>query len=65
MTSDTASPVTSAAAPATPTSSAPSKAWHPKATIVMNDTTAIRFIGQPLRRREDFKFLAGKGRYTR
>ena len=27
----------------------------------MNDTTAIRNIGQPLRRREDFKFLAGKG----
>jgi carbon-monoxide dehydrogenase large subunit len=30
----------------------------------MNDTTAIRHIGQPLRRREDFKFLAGKGRYV-
>ena len=30
----------------------------------MNDTTAIRLIGQPLRRREDFKFLAGKGRYV-
>src|SRR5438034_797996 len=27
----------------------------------MNDTTAIRHIGQPLRRREDFKLLAGKG----
>src|SRR5205814_10142493 len=30
----------------------------------MNDTTAICLIGQPLRRREDFKFLAGKGRYV-
>lgn len=30
----------------------------------MNDTTAIRLIGQPLRRREDLKFLAGKGRYV-
>ena len=30
----------------------------------MNDTTAIPNIGQPLRRREDFKFLAGKGRYV-
>ena len=30
----------------------------------MNDTTAIRLIGQPLRRHEDFKFLAGKGRYV-
>ena len=30
----------------------------------MNDTTAIPNIGQPLRRRVDFKFLAGKGRYV-
>ena len=30
----------------------------------MNDTTAIRHIGQPLRRREDLKLLAGKGRYV-
>ena len=30
----------------------------------MNDTTAIRHIGQPLRRREDLKFLVGKGRYV-
>src|SRR5215510_3262723 len=26
--------------------------------------TAIRYIGQPLRRREDFKLLTGKGRYV-
>jgi len=25
---------------------------------------AIRYVGQPLRRREDFKFLTGKGRYV-
>jgi len=30
----------------------------------MNDTTAIRHIGQPFRRREDLKFLTGKGRYV-
>lgn len=30
----------------------------------MTDTSAIRQVGQPLRRREDFKLLAGKGRYV-
>jgi carbon-monoxide dehydrogenase large subunit len=30
----------------------------------MNDTTAIRQVGQPLKRREDFKLLVGKGRYV-
>src|SRR2546423_14221513 len=30
----------------------------------MTDATAIKYIGQPLRRREDFKFVTGKGRYT-
>ncbi|MEH2625258.1 CO/xanthine dehydrogenase Mo-binding subunit [Bradyrhizobium sp. AZCC 1719] len=30
----------------------------------MNVTTAIRHIGQPLKRREDLKLLAGKGRYV-
>src|SRR5258708_7143525 len=30
----------------------------------MTEATAIKYIGQPLRRREDFKFVPGKGRYT-
>jgi aerobic carbon-monoxide dehydrogenase large subunit len=30
----------------------------------MTATTATRYIGQPLRRREDFKLLTGKGRYV-
>src|SRR5258706_2469849 len=30
----------------------------------MTETTAIKYVGQPLRRREDFKFVTGKGRYT-
>src|SRR5213593_3496828 len=30
----------------------------------MTEATAIKYIGQPLRRREDFKFVTGKGRYT-
>jgi len=30
----------------------------------MNDLTATRYIGQPLRRREDFRLLTGKGRYV-
>jgi len=30
----------------------------------MTDATAIKYVGQPLRRREDFKFVTGKGRYT-
>ena len=30
----------------------------------MNEAVAIKYIGQPLRRREDFKFITGKGRYT-
>ena len=30
----------------------------------MAEATAIKYIGQPLRRREDFKFVTGKGRYT-
>jgi carbon-monoxide dehydrogenase large subunit len=29
----------------------------------MNAPT-IRYVGQPLRRREDFKLLTGKGRYV-
>ena len=29
----------------------------------MTEATAINYIGQPLRRREDFKFVTGKGRY--
>src|SRR5258705_9233611 len=30
----------------------------------MTEATAIKYVGQPLRRREDFKFITGKGRYT-
>ena len=30
----------------------------------MTEATAITYVGQPLRRREDFKFVTGKGRYT-
>ena len=30
----------------------------------MTEATAIKYVGQPLRRREDFKFVTGKGRYT-
>src|SRR5258707_6884752 len=30
----------------------------------MTETTAIKYVGQPLRRREDFKFLTGKRPYT-
>ena len=30
----------------------------------MTETTTLTYIGQPLRRREDFKFITGKGRYV-
>jgi aerobic carbon-monoxide dehydrogenase large subunit len=30
----------------------------------MSETAATAYIGQPLRRREDFKFITGKGRYV-
>ncbi|HAO41993.1 MAG TPA: xanthine dehydrogenase family protein molybdopterin-binding subunit [Afipia sp.] len=30
----------------------------------MTEAATIRYMGQPLRRREDFKFITGKGRYT-
>src|SRR5258708_36945112 len=30
----------------------------------MTEIPAIKYLGQPLRRREDFKFVTGKGRYT-
>src|ERR1700692_4261392 len=30
----------------------------------MTEATASKYVGQPLRRREDFKFVTGKGRYT-
>src|ERR1700680_2270385 len=30
----------------------------------MTEATAIKYVGQPLRRREDFKFITGRGRYT-
>lgn len=30
----------------------------------MTETAPIKYMGQPLRRREDFKFITGKGRYT-
>ena len=30
----------------------------------MSEATASTYIGQPLRRREDFKFITGKGRYV-
>jgi carbon-monoxide dehydrogenase large subunit len=32
--------------------------------MVMTDATAIKYVGQSLRRREDFKFVTGRGRYT-
>jgi aerobic carbon-monoxide dehydrogenase large subunit len=32
--------------------------------MAMIEATAIKYVGQPLRRREDFKFITGKGRYT-
>ncbi|MGY4623385.1 xanthine dehydrogenase family protein molybdopterin-binding subunit [Bradyrhizobium sp. USDA 4486] len=30
----------------------------------MNDMTVTRYVGQPVKRREDFKLLTGKGRYV-
>jgi len=30
----------------------------------MTDARAIRYVGQSLRRREDFKLITGKGRYV-
>jgi len=30
----------------------------------MTEAIATRYVGQPLRRREDFRFVTGKGRYT-
>lgn len=30
----------------------------------MTEALAIKYIGQPLRRREDFRFITGRGRYT-
>ena len=30
----------------------------------MTEVAASTYIGQPLRRREDFKFITGKGRYV-
>jgi carbon-monoxide dehydrogenase large subunit len=30
----------------------------------MTEAIATKYVGQPLRRREDFKFVTGKGRYT-
>ena len=30
----------------------------------MTEATALKYVGQPLRRREDFKFVTGQGRYT-
>src|SRR6202163_4690874 len=30
----------------------------------MTEATAIKYVGQPLRRREDFKLVTGRGRYT-
>jgi aerobic carbon-monoxide dehydrogenase large subunit len=30
----------------------------------MTETIEMRYVGQPLRRREDFKFVTGRGRYT-
>ena len=30
----------------------------------MTEAITTRYVGQPLRRREDFKFVTGKGRYT-
>jgi len=56
-------PATSAAVPATATSYAQLNPL-PRRRIAMTDATAIKYVGQPLRRREDFKFVTGKGRYT-
>src|SRR5580704_4145444 len=61
--SATASPAISAAEPATPTSYAQFNP-SPRRGIAMTEATAIKYVGQPLRRREDFKFVTGKGRYT-
>ena len=30
----------------------------------MTEATALKYVGQPLRRREDLKFVTGQGRYT-
>jgi carbon-monoxide dehydrogenase large subunit len=30
----------------------------------MTEPTQLKYVGQPLRRREDFKFVTGQGRYT-
>lgn len=30
----------------------------------MTEAVAFKYVGQPLRRREDFKFVTGRGRYT-
>jgi len=30
----------------------------------MTDATAIKYVGQPLRRREDVRFVQGRGRYV-
>lgn len=30
----------------------------------MTEAATIKYMGQPLRRREDFKFITGKGHYT-
>jgi carbon-monoxide dehydrogenase large subunit len=32
--------------------------------MTMTEATAIKYVGRSLRRREDFKFVTGKGRYT-
>src|ERR1700731_1815274 len=58
-----ASPATSAALPATPTSYAQFNP-SPRRRFAMTEATAIKYVGQPLRRREDFKFITGRGRYT-
>src|ERR1700732_2060842 len=58
-----ASPAISAAVPATPTSYAQFNP-SPRRRIAMTEATAIKYVGQPLRRREDVKFVTGKGRYT-
>src|SRR6202008_2109480 len=59
----TTSPATSAAVPVTTTSCVRSNRWHRRRTT-MTQATAIKYVGQSLRRREDFKFVTGKGRYT-
>src|SRR6185295_5064080 len=56
-------PAISAAAPATPTSCVQSNPLA-RRHIIMTEATAIKYVGQPLRRREDLKFITGKGRYT-